>query len=190
MGFTPFYAEDPVSTCKKILRWGDTLDVPEECAANLSDDCLDFLLSLIIDGDNRLGKNGVEEIKSHPWLAGLDFNQLRSLQAPYLPDNAQAIQTALKELENSHQSSPTGNSTLPPTKYKELVKLVVSNFDEFQEDPRGKGATRNQKNNMMFDNTGKDAKKMNKEEEEKAFWGYTYNFQARVSPLYSTTHEP
>eukprot|EP00981_Chlorochromonas_danica_P012279 scaffold4734_cov176-Ochromonas_danica.AAC.5 len=179
MGFTPFYAEDPVSTCKKILRWGDTLDVPEECAANLSDDCLDFLLSLIIDSDNRLGKNGVEEIKSHPWLAGFDFNQLRSLQAPYLPDNAQAIQTALKELENSHQSSPTGNSSLPPAKYKDLVKLVVSNFDEFQEDPRGKGATRNQKNNMMFDNNGKDVKKMNKEEEEKAFWGYTYNFQAR-----------
>lgn len=54
MGFTPFYAEDPVSTCKKILRWGDTLDIPPECAEDLSDDCLDFLLSLIIDVENRL----------------------------------------------------------------------------------------------------------------------------------------
>lgn len=53
VGFTPFYGEDPVSTCRKILHWADNLDLPEEVAENLSEDCLDFMLSLIADAKDR-----------------------------------------------------------------------------------------------------------------------------------------
>jgi len=30
IGFTPFYADQPVQTCKKIMRWAQHLDIPEE----------------------------------------------------------------------------------------------------------------------------------------------------------------
>lgn len=53
VGFTPFYGEDPVSTCRKILHWADNLDLPEEVAEHLSEDCLDFMLSLIADAKDR-----------------------------------------------------------------------------------------------------------------------------------------
>ena len=55
VGFTPFYADDPVTTCRKILRWSQFLDIPDEVANSLSADCIDFMLSLIIDSKNRLG---------------------------------------------------------------------------------------------------------------------------------------
>lgn len=53
VGFTPFYSEEPVITCKKILRWEQFLDIPEEVAASLSAECLDFMLSLLTDSKDR-----------------------------------------------------------------------------------------------------------------------------------------
>jgi serine/threonine kinase 38 len=53
VGYTPFYADDPLGTCKKILRWSDNLDLPEEVAEQLSDECIDFMLSLITDSKDR-----------------------------------------------------------------------------------------------------------------------------------------
>jgi serine/threonine protein kinase len=53
VGYTPFYADDPLGTCKKILRWSDNLDLPEEVAEQLSDECIDFMLSLIADSKDR-----------------------------------------------------------------------------------------------------------------------------------------
>lgn len=56
MGFTPFYADDPVTTCRKILRWSQYLDIPEEVANSLSNECIDFMLSLIVDSKQRYGE--------------------------------------------------------------------------------------------------------------------------------------
>ena len=30
VGYTPFYADDPVTTCKKILKWQQCLHIPDE----------------------------------------------------------------------------------------------------------------------------------------------------------------
>jgi len=38
------------------------------------------------DQDERLGANGVEEIKSHPFFAGIDWDRLQDMQAPFVPD--------------------------------------------------------------------------------------------------------
>jgi hypothetical protein len=37
---------------------------------------------------NRLGRNGPEEIMSHPWFSDLDFNKLikKQLTAGYIPE--------------------------------------------------------------------------------------------------------
>jgi hypothetical protein len=49
--------------------------IPPE--ANLSPAATDILKKLIADSDIRLGRNGAEEIKSHPFFEGLDWSKLR-----------------------------------------------------------------------------------------------------------------
>lgn len=56
VGYTPFYAEEPVLTCRKILRWQQFLEVPAEVENKLSAECLNFLFSLLTDANKRIGK--------------------------------------------------------------------------------------------------------------------------------------
>lgn len=53
MGYTPFYADDPMETFKKVIDWSENLDLPDEIAENLSGECIDFMLSLISDAKER-----------------------------------------------------------------------------------------------------------------------------------------
>lgn len=55
VGYTPFYAEEPVVTCRKILRWAHFLEVPDRIVSAVSSDCIDFLLGLITDSNKRYG---------------------------------------------------------------------------------------------------------------------------------------
>jgi serine/threonine kinase 38 len=48
------------------MHWRKTLRIPVE--ANLSPAATDILKRLMSDADNRLGMNGVEEIKAHPFF--------------------------------------------------------------------------------------------------------------------------
>ncbi len=34
----------------------------------------------------RLGRKGVDELRAHPWFSGLDWDNLRSYPAPFVPE--------------------------------------------------------------------------------------------------------
>merc|ERR1712196_484667 len=68
VGYTPFYADEPVLTCRKILRWQQNLEIPSEVRRRVSRECMDFMLGLMSNVDKRLGTKGVEEIMNHPWF--------------------------------------------------------------------------------------------------------------------------
>jgi len=84
VGYPPFFSDDPSVTCQKILHWKKTLSIPSE--ANLSPAATDILKRLMCDSENRLGLNGVDEIKAHPFFEGLDWKNLRSAKAPLIAD--------------------------------------------------------------------------------------------------------
>ena len=63
-------------TCQKILHWKRTFAIPAE--ANLSTNATDILNKLIADSEVRLGRNGAEEIKAHPFFEGFDWSDMRS----------------------------------------------------------------------------------------------------------------
>ncbi len=58
--------------------------IPPE--ANLNPAAVDLIKRLITDASERLGINGVSEIKAHPFFAGIDWSKIRAKPAPYVPE--------------------------------------------------------------------------------------------------------
>lgn len=53
---------------------------------DLSPDAYDFLSRLItFDPEKRLGSNGVEEVKKHPFFKDIDWDTIRDEGAPWVP---------------------------------------------------------------------------------------------------------
>jgi serine/threonine kinase 38 len=84
VGYPPFFSDDSTVTCQKILHWKKTLVIPPE--ANLSPEATDLIEKLVCDAEDRLGRNGAPEIKEHPWFDGLDWDGLRGMKAPFVPE--------------------------------------------------------------------------------------------------------
>ncbi|KAJ0402815.1 hypothetical protein P43SY_007357 [Pythium insidiosum] len=127
VGFTPFYADEPLQTCRKIIHWRQTFGFPPDVRGRLSPECMDFIRRLVCNHENRLGTQSVDEIKQHPWFHGLDWTQLRSIQSPYVPPGGG------HEFEDTMRQLQTLNPDDNPEYYASLVKKVTSNFDEFPE---------------------------------------------------------
>ena len=83
VGYPPFFAENPSAICKKVIDWENTFFIPQE--ANLSPEATDLLRRLIRDPKERLGLHGVEEIKAHPFFAGVKWKKIRNLRAMNIP---------------------------------------------------------------------------------------------------------
>jgi protein-serine/threonine kinase len=49
--------------------------IPDD--ANLSPSAVDLLKKLVNDSEIRLGRNGADEIKKHPFFDGLDWANIR-----------------------------------------------------------------------------------------------------------------
>ncbi|EAR97940.1 Serine/Threonine kinase domain protein (macronuclear) [Tetrahymena thermophila SB210] len=84
VGYPPFYSDDPKTTCMKILKWRKYLDIPKE--VNLSVPAQDLIRRLLTDANERLGVNGVQEIKIHPFFQGIDWKNIRNQKSPYIPE--------------------------------------------------------------------------------------------------------
>ncbi len=62
VGYPPFYSDEPLTTCRKIVNWRMFLRFPDE--ARLSPAARDLICRLMCDVDDRIGtQGGVEEIK-------------------------------------------------------------------------------------------------------------------------------
>ncbi|KAG5514605.1 hypothetical protein RHGRI_035865 [Rhododendron griersonianum] len=61
VGYPPFYSDDPMSTCRKIVNWRTHLKFPDE--AKLSPEAKDLISKLLCNVNQRLGSKGAYEIK-------------------------------------------------------------------------------------------------------------------------------
>lgn len=53
VGYPPFYSEEPMATCKKIVNWKKFLKFPEK--PRVSAEAKDFVCSLLCDVEHRQG---------------------------------------------------------------------------------------------------------------------------------------
>lgn len=84
VGYPPFFSDDPAITYKKILNWQDHFVIPSD--ANLSNAAIDLIRRLIANPRERLGVNGVQEIKAHPFFSGIEWKKIRDKEAPFIPE--------------------------------------------------------------------------------------------------------
>ncbi|XVE70876.1 hypothetical protein DITRI_Ditri10aG0105500 [Diplodiscus trichospermus] len=61
IGYPPFYSDDPITTCRKIVHWRNHLRFPED--SRLSHEAKDLICRLLCDVEHRLGTGGAHQIK-------------------------------------------------------------------------------------------------------------------------------
>ncbi|KAK7245355.1 hypothetical protein RIF29_40195 [Crotalaria pallida] len=107
VGYPPFYSDDPMSTCRKIVNWRSHLKFPEE--ARLSPEAKDLISKLLCNVNQRLGSNGAHEIKAHPFFEGTEWDKLYQMEAAFLPEVNDELDTQnfekFEEADNNTQSS-------------------------------------------------------------------------------------
>ena len=84
VGYAPFCSEQTKDVCYKVINWKNFLKIPDDVL--ISREAEDLIAKMVNDSDKRLGKNGVDEIKAHPFFKKIDWNNIRNTKAPFIPD--------------------------------------------------------------------------------------------------------
>lgn len=88
VGYPPFYAEEPLQTCRKIVNYQRTLKIPPE--AGLSRESKDLIFKLICSSKRRLT---FPQIRIHPFFRGIDWRHMRKYKPPFLPEVKSDVDT-------------------------------------------------------------------------------------------------
>ena len=72
----------------------------------------------------RSGKNGIEELKAHPWFAEIDWDNIISCPAPYLPEGSSTMKPLLNKLSTIQSNT---------SEYSNVIREITQNFDQFQD---------------------------------------------------------
>ncbi|KAL1532591.1 serine/threonine-protein kinase tricornered-like isoform X1 [Salvia divinorum] len=134
VGYPPFYADDPMTTCRKIVHWRNHLKFPED--TKLSFEAKDLICRLLCDVENRLGTGGATQIKAHPWFVDVEWDKLYEMEAAFKPEVNGELDTQnfmkFDELDPPKQarsgSGPSRKLHLTP-KDLSFVGYTYKNFD-------------------------------------------------------------
>ncbi|XP_051900002.1 serine/threonine-protein kinase MRCK alpha-like [Pristis pectinata] len=116
-GQTPFYDDTLAGTYRKILNHRETFHFPES-ESDVTDEARNFIRELVCSREERLGRNGVEDLKQHPFFSGIAWDLLGQCEPPFLPDVTDPTDTSNFDVEDDTFSAPetlcpVANSSLP-----------------------------------------------------------------------------
>jgi len=127
VGYPPFYAEEPLQTCKKIVNYKRTLKIPKE--ACLSADANDIILKLICHRSSRISFKGIVR---HPFFRLCNWSNLMAHKPPFIPKLTNKFDTS-----NFDDFEPT--DALPEKHVKNNALPVNKAFEGFTFDrPKAK----------------------------------------------------
>ncbi|XP_074661024.1 serine/threonine-protein kinase 38-like isoform X2 [Tubulanus polymorphus] len=130
IGYPPFCSENPQETYRKVMNWKETLVFPPEMP--ISNEARDLIQRFACNSDNRIGSNGVDEIKKHSFFKGVDWNHIR--------DRPAAISIVVKSIDDTSNFDefpevdlkwPEPKEGETDAKYKDLVFMNYT-FKSFE----------------------------------------------------------
>ncbi|KAL7105514.1 hypothetical protein ACP275_07G050100 [Erythranthe tilingii] len=133
VGYPPFYSDEPMSTCRKIVNWRTHLKFPEE--AKLSAEAKDLICKLLCNVEKRLGTRGAYEIKAHPWFKGIEWDKLYQMKAAFIPEVNDELDTQnFEKFEESDNQVPSATKSGPwrkmlPSKDVNFMGYTYKNFE-------------------------------------------------------------
>uniref|UniRef100_A0A4W4FDI6 Rho-associated protein kinase 1 n=1 Tax=Electrophorus electricus TaxID=8005 RepID=A0A4W4FDI6_ELEEL len=94
VGDTPFYADSLVGTYSKIMNHKNALTFPDD--SDISKDAKSLICGFLTDREVRLGRNGVDEIKRHPFFKNDQWSwaSIRETAAPVVPELSSDVDTS------------------------------------------------------------------------------------------------
>ncbi|KAJ7547581.1 hypothetical protein O6H91_08G093200 [Diphasiastrum complanatum] len=124
IGYPPFYSDEPLSTCRKIVNWRTHLKFPEE--AKLSKEAKDLISRLLCDVEHRLGTKGANQIKVHPWFKGINWNRLYEMEAAFKPEVTNELDT--QNFEKFEESGPQTQAQSRSGPWRKMIPSKDINF--------------------------------------------------------------
>lgn len=105
-GYPPFFSEDPLSTCRKIVNWRTTLEFPDD--VSLSTDCKDLIERMVCGAANRIT---FEEMQMHPFFKSVDWDNIRNSNPPMIPTVTSEVDT--RNFDEFEEETEVDHTTVP-----------------------------------------------------------------------------
>eukprot|EP01083_Nonionella_stella_P063866 165978_1 len=111
VGYPPFYAEDPLQTCRKIVHYRKYFKIPYD--AKLSKECAELIHNLVCSYRRRYS---FEQIKAHPFFKPVPWKNMNKMKPPFIPNLRSEVDTS--NFENIQSEQDMASSKKPPPKIK------------------------------------------------------------------------
>ncbi|ONK65743.1 uncharacterized protein A4U43_C06F470 [Asparagus officinalis] len=124
LGYPPFYSDEPMSTCRKIVNWRTHLKFPPD--AKISTEAKDLICKLLCNVEHRLGTKGAHEIKAHPWFRGIQWDRLYQVDAAFVPEVKNELDT--QNFEKFEESATPMQSSSKSGPWRKMLSSKDVNF--------------------------------------------------------------